>query len=213
MPIHKFPFLLELGSGASGRWKLWALFAVVSLVAAFGTWVSGQYKIGRLDALKNRYDQPVVNFAKSLSAAQKHSLEYDLLEGCRQNQIGSWLQTTDALSFRGPVTGNRIEVSLDDHKAFLDLNGKELAMCVQGDIEDMQFDIGSMVNTWAVVLLLLSFCLGVWAWVCFYAQMIGEQKSRNIYAETLHAEAMANNPNEANNSPSSPSSNSNMDPF
>jgi len=181
----RFPFLLELGTGASGRWKLWVLFALVVLVAAFGTWISGQYKIGRLDVLKNKYDAPVQNFSGTLSAAQKHSLEYDLLEGCKQSQIGSWLQTTDALHFRGPVTGNRIEVSLDAHKAFLDLNGREMAFCVQGDIEDLQFDIGSMVNTWAVVLLLLSFCLSVWSWVCYYAQKAGERRARNIYAETL----------------------------
>ncbi|HOO51299.1 MAG TPA: hypothetical protein PLK94_08445 [Alphaproteobacteria bacterium] len=199
MPIHKYPFLIELGSGAAGRWKLWVLFSLVALVAAFGTWVSGQYKIGRLDALKNRYDQPIVNFAKSLSSSQKHTLEYDLLEGCRQNQIGTWLQTTDALHFRGPMTGNRIEVSLDDHKAFLDLNGKEISMCVQGDIEDLQFDIGSMVNTWAVVLLLLSFCIGVWAWVCYYSQVICAHTSRNVYAETLERGADVDAQNDSQN--------------
>lgn len=182
MPLNRLPFLLTLGAGTPGRWRLWALFAFVALVAAFGTWISGQYKIGRLDVLKNNYDEPVQNFAGAFSNAQQHSLEHDLLEGCKQSQIGTWLQTTDALNFRGPVTGNRIEVSLDDSKAFLDLNGREISSCVQGDIEDLQFDIGSMVNTWAVVLLLLSFCLGVWAWVCYYAQ---HHKSRNIYAETL----------------------------
>ncbi|GEM_PF-1259839 len=185
MLASRFPFLLDLGTGASGRWRLWALFAFVALVAAFGTWISGQYKIGRLDVIKNQYNAPVTNFASQLAVAQKHSLEFDMLQGCKQSQIGSWLQTTDALQFRGPITGNRIEVSLREDKAFLDLNGREISVCVQDDIEDMQFDIGSMVNTWSVVLVLISFCLGVWSWVCYYAQTTGERKARNIYAETL----------------------------
>lgn len=190
MPLTRFPFLIAVGAGAAGRWRLWVVFSCVFLIAALGTWMSGQYKIGRLDVLKSRYDAPVQNFSGALSAAQKHSLERDLLEGCKQSQIGTWLQTTDALSFRGPLTGNRIEVALDEHKAFLDLNGREMSLCVQGDIEDMQFDIGSMVNTWAVILLLLSFCLGVWAWVCYYAQKAG-LRARNIYAETLESEDLS----------------------
>ncbi len=185
MLLSRFPILLEFGTGAVGRWRLWAVFAAVVLVASFGTWVSGQYKIGRLDVLKSKYDEPVQNYARSFSAAQKHSLESDLLDGCKQNQIGTWLQTTEALEFRGPLTGNRVEVELDPAKAHVDLNGKELASCVQSDIEDMQFDIGSMVNSWSVILLLLSFCLGVWSWVCYSAQKIGAQRARNIYAETL----------------------------
>lgn len=185
MLLSRFPILLEFGTGAVGRWRLWAVFAVVALVASFGTWVSGQYKIGRLDILKSRYDAPVQNYARSLSSCQKHSLEFDLLEGCKQSQIGTWLQTTEALQFRGPITGNRVEVALDESKAHVDLNGKELASCVQADVEDMQFDIGSMVNSWSVILLLFSFCLGVWSWVCYSAQKIGSQRARNIYAETL----------------------------
>lgn len=169
-----------------GRWKLWAVFAVILLICACGTWVSGQYKIGRLDILKNKYDSPIQNFAGAFGAADPHSLEYDLLDGCKQSQIGSWLQTTDALKFRGPVTGNRIDVDLDETKAHFDLNGKEISLCVQDDIEDLQFNIGSMVNTWAIILLLASLSVGLWAGICFYAHRMRQKEiSRNLYAETL----------------------------
>ncbi len=183
--FNRFPILLELGAGANGRWRLWALFAGVCLIASIGTWVSGQYKIGRLDALKSNYSDTVINYAKAFDRAPKHSLERDLLDGCKQTQIGTWLQTTDALNFRGPVTGNRVDVSLDPSKAYLDLNGRELASCVQSDIEDMQFDIGSMVNTWSVILLLVSFSIGVWSWICYAAQAANISRGRNVYAERL----------------------------
>lgn len=183
--FNRFPILLELGAGANGRWRLWALFAAVCLIASIGTWVSGQYKIGRLDALKSNYSDTVINYAKAFDRAPKHSLERDLLDGCKQTQIGTWLQTTDALNFRGPVTGNRVDVSLDPSKAYLDLNGREIANCIQSDIEDMQFDIGSMVNTWSVILLLASFSIGVWSWICYAAQAANISRGRNVYAERL----------------------------
>lgn len=180
-----------LQNGLLGRWKLWAVFAFILLICACGTWVSGQYKIGRLDVLKNEYNEPVKNFAGSFGSADPHSLEYDLLDGCKQSQIGSWLQTTDALKFRGPITGNRIDVDLDAAKAHFDLNGKEISLCIQDDIEDLQFNIGSMVNTWAIILLLCSLSLALWSGVCFYARRMRQKEvSRNLYAETLAAQAM-----------------------
>lgn len=179
-----FPNFLTSGTTVTGRWKLWALFCFVSLIAAIGTWITGQYQIGRLDSLKNRYQHPISNYAKFYGNAPDHSLERDLLEGCKQAQIGSWLQTTSALRFNGPLTGNRVDVQLDTTKAYIDLNGKEISDCVQDEVEDRQFDIGSMTNTWAIILLLGSFCLGVWTWVC-YMGVVQYKKGRNIYAETL----------------------------
>lgn len=180
----RLPPFLYAGTGFASRWKLWALFSFVSLVASVGTWFTGQYQIGQLDSLKGRYDQPVNNFAKYFGNAPGHSLERDLLEGCKQAQIGSWLQTTDALRFDGPLTGNRIDVRLDSEKAFLNLNGRELSDCIQDEVEDRQFDIGSMTNTWAIILLLASLCLAGWAWICHFGAL-GARKARNIYAETL----------------------------
>lgn len=188
------PALLTLGTSPIGRWKLWAFIAAIIFIATIGTWIAGQYQIGRLDSVKKRYDQPVQNFAKMVSDCAPHSLERDLLEGCKQAQIGSWLQTTDALHFNGPLTGNRIDVRLDADKAYLDLNGKELAECVQDEVEDRQFDIGSMTSTWAIILLLASFCVGLWSWICFMGtKASGSNKARNIYAETL-AEAQESTP-------------------
>jgi hypothetical protein len=181
----RLPSFLTLETGITGRWKLWVLFSFAALVAATGTWLAGQYQIGKLDSLKNRYDQPIANYARFFAGSPSHSLERDLLEGCKQAQIGSWLQTTDALRFDGPLTGNRVDVRLDINKAFVDLNGRELASCVQDEVEDRQFDIGSMTNTWAIILLLSSFCLGVWAWVCYVGVSVKYGKGRNIYAETL----------------------------
>ena len=113
----QFPPFLELGANPTGRWKLWALFCVFALVASIGTWITGQYQIGRLDSLKNRYEQPINNYAKYYGDSPGNSLERDLLEGCKQAQIGSWLQTTDALRFDNPITGNRVGVQLDVTKA------------------------------------------------------------------------------------------------
>lgn len=173
--------ILSFGSAPLGRWRLWAFLSAMTLVAAIGTWMSGQYQIGRLDSLKNKYSEPVQNYARMLGNAAPRSIEKDLLEGCKQAQIGTWLQTTDALRFDGPLTGNRVDVRLDPSKAYLDLNGREMAGCMQDEVEERQFDIGSMTNTWAVFLMLGSLCFGVWAAACFY----GSRRSRNIYAETL----------------------------
>ncbi len=179
----RFPHFLTRATGLTGRWKLWALFSFVSLIAAIGTWMSGQYQIGRLDSLKSRYNQAITNYAKYFGDAPFNSLERDLLEGCKQAQIGTWLQTTDALRFDGPLTGNRVDVRLDTSKAYIDLNGREISDCIQDEVEDRQFDIGSMTNSWAIILLLCSFCLGLWAWFCHFGFTKG--KGRNIYAETL----------------------------
>ena len=183
------PSLLTLGTSPIGRWKLWAFAATILFIATIGTWIAGQYQIGRLDSLKKRYEQPTQNFAKMISDCAPHSMERDLLDGCKQAQIGTWLQTTDALRFDGPLTGNRIDVRLDAERAYIDLNGKELSECVQDEIEDRQFDIGSMTGTWSVILLLASFSMGLWSWVCYVGNRRAAQKTRNIYAETLaHAE-------------------------
>lgn len=180
----QMPSFLDFGSGFHSRWKLWALFSFFSLMASMGTWITGQYQIGRLDSLKGKYDQAVTNYAKYYGDSPNNSLERDLLEGCKQAQIGTWLQTTDALHFDSPITGNRVGVRLDVTKAYVDLNGRELSDCIQDEVEDRQFDIGSMTNTWAIILFLSSFCLGVWAWFCRQGT-IRASKARNIYAETL----------------------------
>jgi hypothetical protein len=65
MAFTHLPFFFNLGSGITGRWKLWALVTFVTLVAAVGTYVTGQYQIGQLNALKGRYDQSVANYAKA----------------------------------------------------------------------------------------------------------------------------------------------------
>lgn len=188
----RLPDFANLSPSATGRWKLWALFSIVSLIAAIGTWLTGQYQIGRLDSLKGKYDQAVTNYAKCYGNAQSNSLERDLLESCKQAQIGTWLQTTDALRFDGPLTGNRVDVRLDVTKAFLDLNGREISECIQDEVEDRQFDIGSMTNTWAIILLLGSFCLAAWSWACAMGTM--KRNKRNIYAETLASEDLGEEP-------------------
>jgi len=205
MRFDGMSFLAHLSRAPKGRWKLWALAAVVTLLAGIGTWFTGQYQIGRLDSLKNNYDTPVANFAKNIGNAPVKSLEWELLDDCKQAQIGSWLQTTDALRFDGPLTGNRIDVRLDGSKAYLDLNGKEISSCIQDEVESRQFDIGSLTNTWAILLLLLSFCLGIWSWICFIGTTRArsskdihaeDDRPRNVYAETL-AETTATAPVES----------------
>ena len=146
-------------------WKVWAFAAFVTLIAATGTWIGGQYKIGRLDVLRDRYDQPIVDYARTVTKAQPNSIEFDLLESCKQAQIGSWLQTTDALTFLDPASGNRVAVRLDPGKSFIDLNGRELAGCIGDEIEDRQFDIGSMTNTWSLVLFIFGLGLAGWSWL------------------------------------------------
>jgi hypothetical protein len=183
--------LYSLSAGSAGRWKLWAFMASVLLIATIGTWLAGQYQIGRLDSVKKQYQEPVTNFAATFAECDPHSLERDLLDGCKQSQIGTWLQTTDALRFDGPLTGNRVNVRLDPSQAFLDLNGREIAECVQDEVEERQFDIGSMTNTWAIILFIGSMSLGIWSWICYLSQKKNVQKGRNIYAETL---AEANQP-------------------
>lgn len=146
------------------HWKIWAIAAAVVMIAAGGTWVGGQYQIGRLDSLRDRYSQPISDYAHTVAKARPDSMEADLLDGCKQAQIGTWLQTTDALSFEDPATGNRIIVTLDPSRAHVDLNGRELSSCVSDEIENRQFDIGSMTNTWALVLFIISLGFGAWSW-------------------------------------------------
>lgn len=192
MMIERFPLLVSLidkGNGLTGRWKLWAMFAVFALVSSIGTWITGQYQIGRLDSLKDRYGEPITNYAKYYGDSLDNSLERDLLEGCKQAQIGTWLQTTDALRFDGPLTGNRVGVRLDIAKAYIDLSGAEMSGCIRDEVEDRQFDIGSLTNTWSIILLLLSICLGVWSWICRH-NYVEQKKGRNIYAETLAENAL-----------------------
>lgn len=150
--------------GGTRHWKIWAIAAAMIFVAAAGTWTAGQYRIGRLDALVNKYEQPVNDFAQYAARARAQSLEAELLQGCKQLQIGTWLQTTDALEFLDPDTGNRVIVRLDPAKSHVELNGREMAVCVRDEIENRQFDIGSMTNTWAMVLFVLGLGLAAWSW-------------------------------------------------
>lgn len=151
-------------SFSSKRSKLAIAACVILLIAAIGTYISGQYRIGRLDVLMDRYDQPVTDYAEAYSKTKLDSLEGELLSDCKQSQIGSWLQTTDALQFEDPISGNRVLVRLEPGKDFIDLNGKEISSCVQDEVENRQFDIGSMTNTWAFCLVVLSFAFGGLAW-------------------------------------------------
>ena len=192
MMIERFPLLISMidkGSGLTGRWKLWAMFAVFALVSSIGAWITGQYQIGRLDSLTDRYGEPITNYAKYYGDSLDNSLERDLLEGCKQAQIGTWLQTTDALRFDGPLTGNRVGVRLDIAKAYIDLSGAEMSGCIRDEVEDRQFDIGSLTNTWSIILFLISICLGVWSWICRH-NYVEQKKGRNIYAETLAENAL-----------------------
>ncbi|MEK7802706.1 MAG: hypothetical protein AAB276_09665, partial [Pseudomonadota bacterium] len=79
----KTPFLLSLGAGPVGRWKLWAFASAILMIATVGTWIAGQYQIGRLDSVKKRYEQPVQNFAKMMADTTPHDMERDLLESCK----------------------------------------------------------------------------------------------------------------------------------
>jgi hypothetical protein len=185
MPFRKLlsALLFSVAPGSSGRWRALALAAATALIAAIGTWIGGQYQIGRLDALRDRYDAPVQDYAAAVFGAKKDPMEQEFLDGCKQAQIGSWLQTTDALDFMDPISGNRVQVRLDPEKSYVDLNGKEVSACVQDEVEARQFDIGSMTNTWAVILFLIALGLGGWAALIWRAGNL--QRARNIYAETL----------------------------
>ena len=59
--------------GGTRHWKIWAIAAAMIIVAAAGTWTAGQYRIGRLDALVNKYEQPVTDFALYASRARAQS--------------------------------------------------------------------------------------------------------------------------------------------
>ena len=154
-----------LTTGLAKYWLMALSVALVLLIASVGTYIAGQYRIGRLDALINRYDNPVTDFAAANSKARQGTMEADLLEGCKQAQIGTWLQTTDALKFKDPVSGNRIMVELEAGRDYIDINGREISSCVIDEIENRQFDIGSMTNTWATCLLILALAFGALAFV------------------------------------------------
>ena len=147
--------------GLAKYWRLALIAGILLLIAAAGTFMSGQYRIGRLDVLIDRYSQPVTDFAHANSRARTGSMEADMLEGCKQAQIGTWLQTTDALKFKDPVSGNRIVVELVPGRDYIDINGREISGCVIDEIENRQFDIGSMTNTWAMCLLLMGLVLSI----------------------------------------------------
>ena len=134
------------------HWRLFAVLSAFLLIAAAGTYMAGQYRIGKLDQLIRRYEEPVVDFAATNARARQGTVEADLLESCKQSQIGTWLQTTDALKFKDPVSGNRIVVSLEAGRDYIDINGREISSCITDEIEDRQFDIGSMTSGWAVAL-------------------------------------------------------------
>ena len=61
--------------GGTRHWKIWAIAAAMIIVAAAGTWTAGQYRIGRLDALVNKYEQPVTDFALYAARARAQSLD------------------------------------------------------------------------------------------------------------------------------------------
>lgn len=163
-----FPYTFA-SFGGSRHWKIWGAAALIVLAMATGTWMAGQYRIGRLDALLEHYQQPIMDFAQAMDRTRPQSLEAELLQGCKQAQVGSWLQTTDAIEFTDPVAGNRVVIRLDPNKAFIDLNGRELAGCVSDEIENRQFDIGSMTNTWALVLFVIGLGLSGWSWLGWQA--------------------------------------------
>jgi hypothetical protein len=142
------------------RWRSTAIIASVLLLAGIGSWIAGQYQIGRLDNIVNQYNDPITDYASELASVEPQSVEYELLNSCKQSQIGTWLQTTDALLFKDPVSGNRVLVQLEAGKDFIDLNGKELVACISDEIENRQFNIGSMTNSWAIILMLLGVLTG-----------------------------------------------------
>ena len=147
------------------RWRSMAAVATVLLIVGIGSWVAGQYQIGKLDNIVSQYREPITDFASEVSKVKDDTIEYELLNSCKQSQIGTWLQTTDALSFKDPVSGNRILVQLEAGKDFIDLNGKELVSCISDEVENRQFNIGSMTNSWAIILLMLGILAGALAYM------------------------------------------------
>lgn len=160
-----------LTQGLAKYWRLAFLAGVLLFIASMGTYVSGQYRIGRLGVLVERYSIPVTDFAVANSKARTGSMEADLLESCKQLQIGTWLQTTDALKFKDPVSGNRIMVELEAGRDYIDINGREISSCVVDEIENRQFDIGSMTNMWAICLLIMSL-------IVFAAAYLGRRQNK-----------------------------------
>ena len=132
-----------------------AFLAAILLLAGVGSWIAGQYQIGRLDNIVSQYREPIADFAAEIAKVEPQSVEYELLDSCKQVQIGTWLQTTDALTFKDPLSGNRVLVTLEAGKDFIDLNGKELVSCISDEIENRQYNIGSMTNSWAIILIMI----------------------------------------------------------
>ncbi len=151
--------------GIAKYWRLALIASLLLLIASIGTYMSGQYRIGRLGVLVDRYSSPVTDFAAANSKARTGSMEADLLESCKQAQIGTWLQTTDALKFKDPVSGNRVMVELEAGRDYIDINGREISACVVDEIENRQFDIGSMTNMWAICLLIMALIAGAVAFL------------------------------------------------
>lgn len=159
--VDSFPSVLELlADHLARRFKIVAVVAGVLILAAIGTWIAGQYQIGKLDEVSGKYNAALTDYAASFASAKPESVERDVLEACKQSQIGSWLQTTDALQFKDPISGNRVLVELDPSRGFIDLNGREISICVQDEIENRQFDISAMTFNWAGVLMILGALIG-----------------------------------------------------
>jgi hypothetical protein len=166
------------------KWRQVAIIACVSFLASVGTWMSGQYQVGRLDGLIEEFSRPVEDYAASYADTKEASLERDLMEACKQVQIGTWLQTTDSIRFKDPISGNRFLVQLDPEKSYMDLNGKELSTCMTDEIENKQFDIRSLTNSWSVILMILTLLLGGWAWYA-WRYRLEESKSQLVEDASL----------------------------
>lgn len=144
---------------------LLSLMSCILLFSSLGTWLTGRYQIVKLDDLKDRYWEPVKDFGATFAnaSAQPQVLEKELLESCKQSQVGTWLQTTDALMFVDPIAGNRVLVRLDPGRSFIELNGKDISACVQDEIESRQFDISAQTSSWAVLLMVMGIFSAGWA--------------------------------------------------
>jgi hypothetical protein len=172
--VDSLPSVLDaLRDMIARRYKVTVIISLVFLLAAIGTYIAGQYQIGKLNEVSGKYDTPVTDYAATVADAKPESVERDVLEACKQSQIGSWLQTTDALQFKDPISGNRIIVQLDPSLSFIDINGREVSNCVRDEIENRQFDISSMTNNWALLLLVIAASVGG---VGFYGYRINHPK-------------------------------------